>query len=202
MELNAEDSFNHNHGDHMVEVFRIAAQTVTDEQAENLADALESAASRLEKYRQNGSAQLYSVGLRKVGNHLKQQDIQLQEIIAAIRSVSKEGNVHPEHSLESPPPRTGEVLKALLAGLAEWNQVAEGNSAGGNPLNFNAMFEFGMAYLQAQQRHQNRLDVLADAAASSSPLGQVPHRCHSGTVAIRALLQALQETEVPFSADQ
>jgi len=53
------------------------------------------------------------------------------------------------------------------------------------------LFEFGMAYLQAKQRGGSRVDVLADAATSVSPLSIVPHRYESGKMAIQALLQAI-----------
>jgi hypothetical protein len=53
------------------------------------------------------------------------------------------------------------------------------------------LFELGMTYLQAKQRNQARLDVLADAAASASPLSLVPHRFESGKLVIRTLLESL-----------
>ena len=55
-----------------------------------------------------------------------------------------------------------------------------------------ALFEFGMAYWQAKQRGGERAAVLADAAASVSPLSKVPHRYESGKLAIQALLEAMQ----------
>jgi hypothetical protein len=57
-----------------------------------------------------------------------------------------------------------------------------------------ALFEFGMAYIQARQRGGSRVEVLADAAASVSPLSKTPHRYASGKLAIQALLEAMQES--------
>jgi hypothetical protein len=55
-----------------------------------------------------------------------------------------------------------------------------------------ALFELGMAYMQAKQRGGNRSAILADAAASAAPIGKLPHRYQSGKLAIQALLEAIQ----------
>jgi hypothetical protein len=46
--------------------------------------------------------------------------------------------------------------------------------------------------LQAKQSSGSRIEVLSDAAASVSPLREVPHRYESGKKAIQAHLWALQ----------
>jgi hypothetical protein len=195
-DLNRADLENGDHGEHMVEVFQIAAQAAEARQDASLADGMEYAAQRLEAQINNGSAQVYAHGLRQMGEQLRRRDVTLEDLIATVRGAvltkdSAPGS--PEAAAgQNDPSRSAETLKALLAGLAAWNQVEDGKPVPDNPLDMGAMFEFGMAYLQAKQRNQERIDVLADAAASASPLGKIPYRYRSGVIAIRALLQAMQ----------
>jgi hypothetical protein len=85
------------------------------------------------------------------------------------------------------------VLKALVAGLAAWGQAERGETPSDKTLDMGTLFEFGLAYMQAKQRGGDRVEVLAHAAASVSPLQAVPHRYQSGVIAIQALLRAMQE---------
>jgi hypothetical protein len=100
--------------------------------------------------------------------------------------------------------RSGDTLKALVAGLVGWKTAAENqvgqdsrlgdelSSPGGGPLALGALFDLGVAYMQAKARGGERSQVLADAAASASPLSQTPHRYQSGKLAIQALLEAIR----------
>ena len=189
--LNQADPVNGNHGDHMVEIFQIAANAAQEKQSASLADAMAYAAGLLEAQSSNGSAKVYAHGLRQMAEQMRRYDISLDELIAYVQKVLREekGAGQPD---EPGLARSGEVLKALVAGLANWGQVEEGKVASGSPLDVGVLFEFGMAYWQAKQRGGERARVLADAAASVSPLSKVSHRYESGKLAIRALLQAMQ----------
>lgn len=195
LDLNQADSLNGNHGDHMVEVFRVATRAADERHTRSLAEAMEHASSQLLSLTDNGSAGVYASGLRQISQQLRRREVTLDELVAAIRNTSQTAEETAEvRNQENLQARTGDVLKALLAGLAGWNQEDAGETAAENPLDMGAMFEFGMAYLQARQRNEERIDVLADAAASASPLRKVPHRYRSGVIAIRALLCALQSS--------
>jgi hypothetical protein len=91
----------------------------------------------------------------------------------------------------TPKPDTGNTLKALVAGLAAWNAVEAGQPVSDRPLDMGYLFDLGIAYAQAKIRNPERIDALADAAASASPLAKVPHRLESGRLAIAALLRAM-----------
>ena len=191
MALNQADTLNGDHGDHMVEIFEIAARAAQEKQAEKLAEAMAYAADLLDGQVENGSARLYAHGLRAMAEQMRRYDISLDELVAYIRRALRERK-ETRQTDEPGTVRSGEVLRALLAGLASWEQVEAGQASSENPLDMGALFEFGMAYWQAKQRGGTRAAVLADAAASVSPLGKVPHRYESGKLAIRALLEAMQ----------
>lgn len=188
--LNQADSLNGNHGDHMVEIFQIAAQAAQEKQSASLAEAMDYAASLLEQKTENGSARMYTHGLRQMAEQLRRYDVSLDDLVAYIQKVLREGKESGQ-AADLSQARSGDILKALLAGLASWGQVEEGKTPSG-ALDMGALFEFGMAYWEARQRGGERAAVLADAAASVSPLSRVPHRYQSGKLAIQALLQAMQ----------
>jgi hypothetical protein len=186
--LNQADTFNGNHGDHMVEIFEIAAQAARERGGASLAEAMEHASQLLEQRSHNGSAQVYAHGLRQMGAQFRHYQVTLGELIAYMRGVTGEGHKTENRAHN----RSGDVLKALVTGLSGWSQAENGQAAQNRPLGMGALFELGMAYLQAKQRGGSRIEVLADAAASASPLSRSPLRYQSGRLAIQALLEAMQ----------
>ncbi len=195
--LNQSDPVNGNHGDHVVEIFQIATQAAAEKPEASLAESLDNAAARLEVLQDNASAQIYARGLRQIAEQTRIHQVSLEELAATIQEAlrdEKSARAFEQASMATA--RTGEVMKCLLSGLAGWNRLEEGKPGSPDPLDLGAMLEFGMAYIQAKNRANEhggeRAGILADAAASASPLGKYPHRYESGVIAIQALLKALQ----------
>ncbi len=186
--LNLADPYNGNHGDHMVRIFQLASQAAEEKRDLPPAEIMEHAARLLQEEKQNGSAQVYARGLSSIAEQFRKYEITLDDLVSNIQGVLVEGRSNKETTSM----KSGKVLKALVSGLAAWGQDNEGQIQTGNPLDMGALFEFGMVYLQARQRGGSKTEILADAAASASPLSKVPHRYLSGKVAIQALLQAIQ----------
>jgi hypothetical protein len=192
-ELNQMDENNHNHGDHMVEVFQAAARAGREMQDAPLADAMDHAAESLRNLKTNGSAQIYARGLGLLAAQFRQRQIELDNLLPVVQGyLRKQEDDTGEGSASS-----GEVLKGLMAALAEWEQVeaslAKGE-AGQKPfggVDMGYLLGVGMAYLQAKQKGGDRLDILSETVVSASPLGSVPHRHASGVIAVRALLEAM-----------
>jgi hypothetical protein len=199
-QLNAADPLNGNHGDHMVQVFDVAAQAAERVRGASLADAMQAAAQQLARQTGNGSAQLYALGLDQVAQQFRRYDISLDDLLGYVTKTLTDNS----ESGASAGMRSGDTLKALVAGLVGWKTAAENqagqdsrlgdelSSPGGGPLALGALFDLGVAYMQAKARGGERSQVLADAAASASPLSQTPHRYQSGKLAIQALLEAIR----------
>ncbi len=190
--LNQADAYNGNHGDHMVAIFDLATRSaleVSDQElagtGQELAEAMAYAGRKLAQLEHNGSAQVYARGLQCFAEQLGERQISLDELVAYVDSVLSDDE-------ESAPERSGEILKALVSGIAAWDRGEAGESTQGGALSMGTLFEFGIAYMQARQRGGSRIEVLADAAASVSPLARVPHRLESGKLVMGALLQALK----------
>lgn len=68
--LNNADTYNHDHGDNMVEVFNVISQAMQAKQNADPADQLEYA-SQLLRQRKSGSAQVYAQGLSQASKEWK-----------------------------------------------------------------------------------------------------------------------------------
>lgn len=203
-ELNAADAENANHGDHILQIFETAAAAASDVEAarpvfggsgggpgaEELARQMEAVARQLHTLADNGSAGVYAHGLEQIAGQLRRYDVGLDDFLAYLRRATGEvvsgGNEGAEDD------GSGKTLKALMAGLAGWNDVESGRPAGQTPLDMGALLELGMAYMQAKSRGGSRIEIIADAAASASPLRSRPHRYQSGKLVIAALLEAVR----------
>jgi len=187
--LNQADPFNANHGDHMVEIFQIASQAAGEKAGADLTEAMEYAGQKLVERPDNGSARVYAHGLAQMARQFRSYEVTLDDLVPYVQGLIKKEEK--STSGEADQPRSGDVLKALLAGLSDWQKVEAGQSPANSRLDMGYLIELGMAYMQARQRGGSRLEVLADAAASASPLGSLPHRYQSGKMALLALLQAM-----------
>jgi hypothetical protein len=192
-ELNRMDEINHNHGDHMVEIFHLAARAGQEMQAAPMADAMDHAGQLLGERKTNGSALVYGRGLRLLAAQFRQRQIDLDDLLPVVRGYLRKQ----EESVGEDSASSGEVLKGMVAALAEWEQVeaslakGEASQKPFSGVDMGYMFGVGMAYLQAKQKGGDRLDILSETVVSASPLGSVAYRHASGVIAVRALLEAM-----------
>ncbi len=187
--LNQVDEFNNNHGDHMVEIFQAAVAAARQEDQTDLAEAMENASLALRGLAGNGSASVYARGLEQFARQFRQHSITLDDLLFYGQNLLREENNREQAAPGSVP--SGTVLKALASGLTGWSQSESEKAGKAHSLSLGALFELGMAYLQARGRGGSKVEILADAAASASPLGALPHRYQSGKLAIQSLLQAM-----------
>jgi hypothetical protein len=185
--LNQADDANHNHGDHMLEIFQLAVRAASEKRDSDLADAMLYASDQLRLLSDNGSAQVYARGLALLAEQFRSRQITLEELVPYVRAY-----LHPEQSEEKgrDQARSGEILKAMLSALADWEHAEAGKATDGG-LDMGYLFGVGMAYLQAKQQGGDRLHILAETVVSASPLGRIPYRHRSGVLVISSLLQAM-----------
>ena len=190
-EFNRLDTYNSNHGDHMLAVFDVSTQAIRGSLDASLAGNMQRVAERLAALEDNDSARVYAAGLAQFASQFERYQVTVKDLVAHVRSLVREdtdaGSPLSMKSLAS----SGDVLKAMVNGLAGWNHSLRTDNGDSGRLDMGYLFELGIIYMQAKQRNRDRLDVLADAAVSASPLSQIPYRYQSGKVAIRALLESL-----------
>lgn len=188
--LNQADSINGNHGDHMVEIFSTAVRAAQEMHGVGLVLAMQSAAERLLSLPDNATAHIYGRGLSEFARVFDKYQIQLEDLEWYVQGLLGEQKVDEDR-------RTGTsaalIIKALVEGLACWQQEDDAPTKTAGLLDLGYMFDLGIAYMQAKQRSSNRVEVIADAATSVSPLNKSTHRSLSGRLAIQALLEALAQ---------
>lgn len=184
---NQADPYNGNHGDHMVAVFAVAVRAAVEKQAEGLAEAMDYAGQLLQGLEGNASAQVYANGLAQFAIQFRKYGLTFEDLVLYLRKALKED----QDQGASESVRSKDVLKALVAALAGWQGTESGAKKPANSLDLGYMFDLGVAYLQAKSRNSTRIEVIADAAATVSPLNQVPHRYASARLAILTFLRSL-----------
>jgi hypothetical protein len=196
-ELNQADTYNGNHGDHMVEIFEVAVQAAGQASIESLSGGMQRAGEMLSELSDNGSAQVYAQGLTEFSQAFARHEISLEELVAYVRGLLRQEQPPAQESsvagdaAETTQASSAQVLKALVDGLYGWRQTGSERDSSRKDLDMGALFELGMIYMQAKRRGGSRLEVISEAAVSASPLSQVPHRYLSGKLAISALLEAM-----------
>jgi hypothetical protein len=206
--FNQADTYNGDHGDHMVAIFEIASQAAQDasllkssaQPTSELATVMQSAAENLRSLQENNSAQLYAIGLESFARQFARNEVSLEELDRYVRSVLREGSRKPDSQdaagalSSSSLTSSGKVLRALVAGINGW-QAASGpqEGAGGSDMNLQRMFDLGMIYYEAKRRGGTKAQVLAEAAVEASPLKDVSYRAESGKLALRTLLEELRK---------
>lgn len=196
-ELNQADTYNGNHGDHMVEIFDVAVQAAGQASSESLSGGMQRAGEMLSELSDNGSAQVYAQGLTEFSQAFARHQISLEELVAYVRGLLRQERPPAQESgvvgdsaetIQSSP---AQVLKSLVDGLNGWRQSGSERNSPRKDLDMGALFELGMIYMQAKRSGGSRLEVISEAAVSASPLSLVPHRYLSGKFAISALLDAM-----------
>lgn len=162
-----------------------------EKQSAELAEAMGYAGELLADRSQNGSAQVYSRGLSCLAEEFRRRQITLKELLSCVRLYVHKEKAQGTQTQESET-RKGEVTKALLSALAQWEQGESGKPDSMGGLDLGLLFGMGMAYLQAKSQGGSQTEVLAETVISTSPLGRVSHRRSSGKLVLITLLQALE----------
>ncbi len=178
--LNQADTYNNNHGDNMVEIFRVITQAMEQKQGAVPSEQL-AYASQLLKQKESGSAQLYSQNLLQASKEFKDQQITTDNAFGLLQTLLGAGQAPTTQT----PAESGDLFGSLLSGL-----VGGGTSEGGG-LDAADLLTAGMTFLQSKQEGDSDVEALVDAFVSTSAMGQSPHRSQSGAVVANTLLQVL-----------
>lgn len=110
--LNEADTYNHDHGDNMVQVFNVISQAMQAKKNATPADQL-AYASQLLRQQTSGSAQVYAQGLSQASNEFKgQKQVTPNNAINLIQALLGGGQA----STAQPQSGMGDLLGSLLGG--------------------------------------------------------------------------------------
>jgi hypothetical protein len=125
--LNEADTYNHDHGDHMVQIFSLIQDAVSQKAEQPVANQLKYASQVVEKEADSGSAKLYAQGLSNAAKNFSGTDLQSDTLGLLVKSLL---------NVEEPQPKGQEsnMLGSLLSDLTGNVQEPEPKQDEGNIL--------------------------------------------------------------------
>ncbi len=178
--LNQADEYNKNHGDNMVEIFKLVTQALQEKKDAKPAAQLKYAASQVRKIG-SGSAQVYAKGLARAAKDIKGNAVDTSNVMQLVLDLIAGGKK------VNPSPQSGDPLSSILTGLMSAGQ----QSSGDDKLDAGDLLTAGLAFLSAKQSGEDTLGAAVKALVAESPLSQAPHREQSGQVVLDTLLKTI-----------
>ena len=192
--LNEADTYNHDHGDNMVQIFEVITQAMKEKKEASPADQLAYASQILRNKSQSGSAQIYAEGLSDASSQFKgvkkitpdNMMVLLQALLGAQGSVAAP-SAAPSADAGS------DLLGGLLGTLTGMTTSAptQQTEAQAPQVDLGQLLNAGMAFAQSKQAGGSNLDAILNAVVSSSKMSSSQHRSQSGTLVADALMQAI-----------
>ena len=176
--LNQADAANQNHGDNMVQAFKMISQAMASQRGAPPSDQLRYASEYLGQNSNSGSAQVYAQGLAQAAQQFQGQSaVTPDNALTLIQSLLSGGQ-------QAAVSQGGADLLGSLLGGQQPTQQPQG-------IDLNALLSAGMTFMSAKQQGQDNVQAALAALMSAGPMAQSPHRQQSGQLVGNALLQAI-----------
>lgn len=180
--LNEADSYNHDHGDHMVQIFSLIQDAVAKKSEKPVSEQLDYAREIVEKQAQSGSGKLYAEGLSKASENLSGKDLNQNTISTLVKSLlSADQPAQPKEE----PTQGGGLLGNLLSGLTGGSESSESDQG----IGLDDLLSAGMAFYQSKQEGDSNTEAIMDALMSASPMGQSSYRTQSGSIVASTIME-------------
>jgi len=176
--LNQADAENQNHGDNMVQAFKMISQAMASQRGAPPSDQLRYASEYLGQNANSGSAHVYAQGLAQAAQQFQGQSaVTPDNALTLIQSLLSGGQ-------QAAASQGGADLLGSLLGGQQPTQQPQG-------IDLNALLSAGMTFMSAKQQGQDNVQAALTALMSSGPMAQSSHRQQSGQLVGNALLQAI-----------
>ena len=177
--LNQADTENQNHGDNMVQAFKMISQAMASQRGAAPSEQLRYASEYLGQNANSGSAHVYAQGLAQAAQQYQgQQAITPENALLLIQSLLGGGQ-------QSSSQGSADLLGSLL-GQEQAQQIQQTQG-----IDLAALLSAGMTFMSAKQQGQDNVQAALTALMSSGPMAQTPHRQQSGQLVANTLLQAI-----------
>jgi hypothetical protein len=174
--LNQADAENQNHGDNMVQAFKMISQAMASQRGAPPSQQLQHASEYLAQNAPTGSGQIYAQGLAQAAQQFQGQSaVTPDNALKLIQSLLGSGQQSSQQS-------STDLLGSLLGG----QQVQQPQG-----VDLAALLSAGMTFMSAKQQGQDTVQAAITALMSSGPMAQRTHRQQSGQMVANALLQAI-----------
>jgi len=178
--LNEADTHNHDHGDHMVNIFNLVQNAVSKKTDKPVAEQLEYASKVVEKEGHSGSAKLYAQGLASAAKNFSGTDLKQDTVGLLIKSLLNAEKPEPK------PKGVGGLLGSLLSGFT--GQSNTNNKEQEQGFGMDDLITAGLAFYQSKQEGDSNTEAMVDALMAASPLGQSNHRKQSGSIVASTIM--------------
>lgn len=187
-QLNQADTYNHDHGDNMVEIFEVITQAMQQKKGANPADQL-AYASQILRQRQSGSAQVYAQGLSQASKEFKGQPVTTDNAMTLIQSLLGATQAAPAQSQGG---MGADLLGSLLGGMTGTQAAPQAQQDNTPGIDMGDILNAGMAYMNTKQRGGSDTEAIINALVQGSTVGSSsPHRSQSGALVVNTLLQTI-----------
>ena len=175
--LNQADAENQNHGDNMVQAFKMISKAMASQRGAPPSQQLQHASEYLAQNAPSGSGQIYAQGLAQAAQQFQGQSaVTPDNALKLIQSLLGSGQQSSQQS-------STDLLGSLLGGQ-QVQQQPQG-------VDLAALLSAGMTFMSAKQQGQDTVQAAITALMSSGPMAQRTHRQQSGQMVANALLQAI-----------
>jgi hypothetical protein len=168
--LNKADEYNHDHGDHMVDIFNLVSGAMKETPGGDVTSGL-AKASELLTEKPSGSAAVYAKGLAQAAEYFQGKDLDASQILPLLQTMLGGG----EASLSQ---GAGGLLDSLKESIG-----------GEDGLDLGDILSAGAAFMQSKGEGDSNLEAAVDAVISGSKMGETPHRAQSSKLVADVLLQ-------------
>lgn len=183
-DLNEADSYNHDHGDHMVQIFDLVQQAVSKKSDSPIAEQLTYASKMLTKEADSGSAKLYADGLSNAAKSFTGSELNADNIGTLVK-----GLMSVDSNQQAAQSNGDNMLGSLLSGLMG-NQG--GSDEGDSGLGMDDLLRAGLTFMQSKQGGDSNMEAAMDALMAASPMGQSSHRSQSGSIVASTIMSFAQ----------
>ncbi|UYN89042.1 MAG: hypothetical protein KIT08_08065 [Anaerolineales bacterium] len=178
-QLNKADTQNHDHGDNMVQAFKLISQAIQQKQGSPQATQLDYAAQLLSQ-QNSGSAQLYAKGLQQAASQFKGSEINAGNILQLIQLLMGGGQKPAAQPAPSSP--LGSILTQLAGGQ---------QSSDTDEITAADLLNAGIAYMNAKNSGASTGEALIKALVADSAMAPTPHRAQSSELVLKTLLDVV-----------
>jgi hypothetical protein len=175
--LNEADTYNHDHGDHMVQIFDLIQSAVAKKSGKSITDQLEYAGEVVQEKSESGSGKLYAQGLMNAASNLSGSNLDAGGISTLVKSL-----LNVEETQQAQP--QDNALGSLLSGLMGSSESSSEESSFG----VDDLLQAGMAFFQSKQDGDSNQEAIMEALLAASPLGESSHRSQSGSLVASTIM--------------
>jgi hypothetical protein len=192
--LNQADTYNHDHGSNMVDIFNTITNAIQEQPNASAAAQLGNASKALAKNTTSGSAKLYSEGLKNAADQFKgTQALTSNDAMKLIQLLLGSTNTLPQSSGASD--SSGADLIGSLLGSFTGEQATTTSTTGSDDskIGLDDILTAGMAFLEAKQSGKTGLEAVMAALVSDSTVANQDYRAESAKLVANTLLSAVSK---------